>query len=123
MVVRSRKSAIVIGALLVAVAWAIRMPTLAHWASTGLMKPIALLLIFCAGLSMLVGALRVAQGKRGTVSFVLYLAFAGLACWSEHLRFLVPLAIGAVVAIGAIAWPASVPQSNQSGGKASTESV
>ena len=107
---RTRKGSIVAGLLIVAIAWIVKMPMFIQWVSTGLMSAISFLLLFCAVMSLLIGALRVRLGKRGTMAFLLHIAFAALACWRTHFLFTVPLALGVLVAISALVWPASTQQ-------------
>jgi hypothetical protein len=109
-VVRTRKAGIVLGILVVVIGWAFKATMFLRWVEHGLISVMSFLLLFCAAISLLVGALLVQSGKRGSVTFLLHIVFATLACLSTHFLFVVPLALGIIVTISALVWPASAQQ-------------
>ena len=118
---RTRKGSIIAGVLVVAIAWFVQAPKLLHWVNIGAMSAMSFLLLFCAVVSLLVGALSVWRGKRGAVPFLLHIVFAALACVTTHFMFAIPLALGVLVAIGALFWPARAQQDAQ--GRPGAESI
>ena len=108
MVFRTRKAAVIAGILVVAVAWIVKAPMLAHWANIGAISLISFILLFAATVSLLAGALAVQLGKRGRLPFVLHILFAVLAFYFLHSMFVLPLALGILVAATAILWPVTI---------------
>lgn len=119
MIFRTRKTAVIGGILVVAIGWVTKAPMLAHWANTGLISLISFLFLFTATVSLLAGALMVQLGKRGRLPFVLHIVFAAMAFLSLHslrFMFLVPLAIGVLVAATTIFWPVAVQTTTSTDG-------
>jgi hypothetical protein len=110
MVVRTHKAGIVVGILVVVIGWAFKAPMFVHWVEHGLISVMSFLLLFCTAISLLAGGLLVQLGKRSSVTFLLHVVFATLACLSTHFLFIVPLALGVIVAISALVWSASAQQ-------------
>ena len=122
MVFRTRKAAVIAGILVVAIGWGVKAPLLAHWANTGAISLISFLLLFAATVSLLVGALAVQLGKSGRLPFVLHIVFAILAFLFLHFLFVLPLALGVLVAATAIFWPVAI-QTAASTNSSGAESV
>ncbi|WP_458069150.1 hypothetical protein [Rhodanobacter sp. BL-MT-08] len=116
MVFRTRKAAVIAGILVVAMGWVIKAPLLVHWADIGAITLISFILLFAATVSLLAGALAVQLGKRGRVPFALHILFAVLALYFLHSMFLLPLALGVVVAATAIFWPVAIQTSVSTSG-------
>lgn len=118
---RTRGGSIIAGILVVAITWLVQAPKLLHWVNVGAMSAMSFLLVVCAVVSLLVGALSVWRAKRGVVPFSLHIVFAALACVTTHFLFVIPLALGVLVAIGALLWPARAQHDVQ--GRSGAESI
>lgn len=84
-------------------AWAASGAALFEMTRVGEMSMLVLMLFFAAVVALIVAALRVQFRKNGRVSFALYIVFAGAGVGMSGM-FLprLPLALGLVVAIGAL---------------------
>jgi hypothetical protein len=113
-VVRTRKSEIIIGVLIVVAGWAFKASWLLRWVNQNQISVISFLLLLGVVISLSVGAISVMRGKRSSRAFILHIVFAILACVSTHFLFVIPLALGALVAIGALIRPVLTQQDEAS---------
>lgn len=84
-------------------AWAANAPTLFAMTRVGELSMLVIVLFVAAVIALIVGALRVQFGKNGRVSFALHIVFACAGAWMLGMFMpRLPLALGLVVAIGAL---------------------
>lgn len=120
MIVRTRKAGVVWGAVLVLIGWGSEVPKLLDYVEHGLMSVISFTLLFATAMTLLIGAVAVHRGKRANITFLVHIVLAGLALVFLHFRIVVPLALGAVVAISAVLFPADAVDDSENETSADT---
>lgn len=109
----TRRLVITVGSVIAALTWGFNTPRLLDMLRFGEISALTFLVLFAAFIALLVGALRVQFGKNGRLSFVVHLVSLAAAGLQLGLALPVLLSLSAVVAVVALAWPASAQQATE----------